>query len=141
MIHDSEDRAARAMALPSPVTPFTSVAGEVNLTDHTPPHEVRVARLFDLTYELVPRNTGEIIVAALEFEVGIANAGAQHPDERGAFRRLRHWELFSKELSIITKDYKHINVTSTSYIHRRCCVPHLILMEFYIATGFAESLR
>ena len=64
--------------------------------------------LLDDPDELVPEHAAERVVAALELEVGAADAGAQHPHQRFSARRHRHRHVVAqRELPVLEPERAH----------------------------------
>jgi hypothetical protein len=70
------------MAAEIAAAPFTSAAGEVDLAGHALAEPGFVLRFGHFADELVAGGAGEAVVAALEFEVGGADAGGEQADAR-----------------------------------------------------------
>jgi hypothetical protein len=60
-------------------------ATNVDLSNHPAPEKRAVRRFNYATYELVPECAAESGIALHNFKVGIANAGADHLNQRFAF--------------------------------------------------------
>ena len=82
MLHDPQHRTVRAVAPQSPPAPLAAPASQVDLADDAAAHERARVRLHHLADELVSRRSAEAVVAALQFEIGVADARAQQPDQR-----------------------------------------------------------
>jgi hypothetical protein len=75
------------VSAPACETGAAQAAHGVDLTDNAATDEPRRALLDDAD-ELVARDPGERVVPARELDIGVADAGAEHTDERFARRRL-----------------------------------------------------
>ena len=64
-------------------------AGEVDFAHHAAADKRGRVRLHDLADEFVSGNAAEAVIAALQLEVGVADASEQKPDQREAFGALR----------------------------------------------------
>jgi hypothetical protein len=84
MADDAEYRANRAMALKPPPAPVTLVTSKVDLAHDPFPYDGRRVCLHYLAHELVTRRAAKPVVAALEFEIRIADAGHEEADPRVA---------------------------------------------------------
>src|SRR4051794_21572537 len=84
VLYDSEDGAIEAVPTETNGAEFALAAGNVNLTDNP------LAGLNDNARKFVSRHASKIVIAALQLEIGVADAGAQHADYRKATRRVRH---------------------------------------------------
>ena len=91
MLHDAEDGAGGAMAAESACAPLAAAAGKVDLTDDALADERGVLGFHHFTDKFMAGNAAEAVVAALEFEVGVADAARKQANEREAFgtRRAR----------------------------------------------------
>ena len=92
VLHNAEHRAARAVAAETARAPLAVAAGEIDLAHHALAEERGRVRLHHFAHKLVSGHAAEAVVAALEFEVGVADACQQKTDQRepfGAFRTRR----------------------------------------------------
>ncbi len=64
-------------------------ASQIDFADHPLPHQLAVVGFDNLAHELVAGCSGETVVAALQFEIGIADAAAQQTNPRKAVRAPR----------------------------------------------------
>jgi hypothetical protein len=85
MADDAKNRAIRTVTSEIPGTPFAAPAGEVDFTNDALSDEGTIVRFDDLTHEFMARTTAEAIIAVLQLEVGVADAGGQEADERESF--------------------------------------------------------
>jgi hypothetical protein len=81
MVDDAENRAPRAMASEAAPAPVAGAAGQVDLAGDAAANPGGRIRLDHLADELVAGRAGEAVVTMLEFEIGIADAGAEQADE------------------------------------------------------------
>src|ERR1019366_953032 len=81
---DSQHGAVGAVASQSAAAPFAMGAGEIDFSGHALAEERGRVRFGHLGDELVTGRTGEGVVAALEFEIGVADAAGQEAQEREA---------------------------------------------------------
>jgi len=84
MTRNSQHRAPRAMPAETPGAPLTFPAGDVDLADHPPADPLRSVSRDHFPDEFVPGTAAKAVVAPLEFEIGIADAGHAQADERVA---------------------------------------------------------
>src|SRR5690242_12086995 len=87
MFDDAQHFASGAVAPHAFLAPAACSAIQIDLTDHAPADQITAASFHHLADELVPGSSGKTVVAALQLQVGIANAAAQKPDEGKAFGR------------------------------------------------------
>lgn len=86
MLNNSEDGPVGAVASPAFRTCLTLAAGKVNLTHNTPANPPGIVGFHHLSNEFVPGDSVEPVVAPLQFQIGVADPGAQQPDSREARR-------------------------------------------------------
>ena len=87
MVDDAEDGAVGAVATESAEAPFAAGAGEVDFAGDALAEERGGIGFGHFGDEFVAGGAGEAVVAALQFEIGIADAGGEQPEEgepRGA---------------------------------------------------------
>ena len=84
VFHNSQHGAMRAVAAQFAPAPLAAAAGQIDFADHAPAHQRAIVRFHHHADELVPRCAAKTVVAALELEVGVADAAAQQADEREA---------------------------------------------------------
>jgi hypothetical protein len=87
LVDNSEDSAVGAVASESPGAPGASVTGQIDFADDAFAEQIRVIRLNHLAGEFVAGSAREIIIAALQFEVGIADASREKANEGKTGRR------------------------------------------------------
>src|SRR5579859_4978862 len=107
MFHDPEHRALRAMPAEAPPAPVAAAATQVDLSHYALPDQFAPPRLHHLTHKLVSRNAGETVIAALQFQIGIADAAAQQPDQRESLRRARPRNSFQRHAPIFYVNCNH----------------------------------
>jgi hypothetical protein len=64
--------------------PFALTACQIDFADDSSSSQTTIVRGYNFADELVTRNPGETVIAAEQFQVGVANAGTQKPDQRVA---------------------------------------------------------
>jgi hypothetical protein len=74
VLYDSEHGAIETVPTETNGAEFALAAGNVNLTDNPLPGVNDNARKF------VSRHASKIVIAALQLEIGVADASAQHAD-------------------------------------------------------------
>ena len=84
MVDDAEHGALRAMTAQAAPAPVARAAGQVDFADDAPADPLGRIGFDHFAHELVPGRAGEAVIAALQFEVGIADAAAEQADEREA---------------------------------------------------------
>jgi hypothetical protein len=77
MLDDAEDRTARTMPSQTTFAPIARSAAQVNLADDPPSDEFGIVRLDYFADKFMSRNSGKSVVAALKFEVGVADPSAK----------------------------------------------------------------
>src|SRR5207249_8139519 len=88
-----EDGPMRAVPPQILLAPLAHAAIEVDLADDPPAQQILVIRLDDFADELVSRCTGEAVVSALQLQIGVADSGEEHADERESRRPGWLWGL------------------------------------------------
>jgi len=78
----SEDLSSGTVPAQIAFTPLALATCQIDLADDSPTRQTTVLRGHNFADELVSRSPGEIVIAAEQFEVGIANAATQKPDQR-----------------------------------------------------------
>jgi len=69
--------------------PIALTACQIDLADDSSSNQIRIVRRHHLADKLVSRGSGETVIAAEQFEVGVANTGTQKPDQGEARRTAR----------------------------------------------------
>ena len=82
-------------------------AGEVDLAGDTLSDEGARIGFYYLGDEFVTGRSGEAVVAALQFEIGIADATGQQAQEREAPGTLRNWERAGGDCAILQVNCEH----------------------------------
>src|SRR5262245_41607170 len=80
MADDAQNAPIRAVAAQSLQTPLAFGTCDIHFTHNPAPSQPRIIRLDDFTDKLVARSTRKAIVAALEFEVGVADTCQNRAD-------------------------------------------------------------
>ena len=96
MIHDAEDATLRAMPAEPAAAPLASAARQVDLAHHAAADPRGRIRLHHFTHEFMSWSAGKTVVPALQFQIGIADAAAEQPDqcEAGGTAGLRFFPHF-----------------------------------------------
>ena len=89
MPDDPEYGSFSAMTSDARNAPFAGAAGNVDLTDNPLPDQFGMIGFHNLADKLMPGNTREPVVAALQFEIGIADPGEQKADQGKTWRPQR----------------------------------------------------
>jgi len=82
MLHDSKDGAVGAVAPQIPVTPLTRAAIQIDLTHDAAADQISAVGFDHFADKLVSGDAGEAVISALQLQVGIADPGAEHAQER-----------------------------------------------------------
>ena len=70
------------MPAESLAAPIAAAALEIDLAHHAAADQVAPLRFHHFADELMAGNAGKAVIAALQFEIGIADAAAQQANER-----------------------------------------------------------
>jgi hypothetical protein len=89
VFQDAQHGTPRAMPAESPRAPFAVPAGEIDLTNHALADQRGRIGFHHLADEFVPRHAAKPVIAALKFEIGVADAAEQKTDQRESLRALR----------------------------------------------------
>src|SRR5665213_3963820 len=81
MTHNSEHRPCRAMAPEAAPAPGAHAACKIDLADNSPPDQFFRVRRHHFSHELVAGCSGKAVVAALQFQIGIADASRDETNE------------------------------------------------------------
>ena len=93
IIYDSQNASLGTMPAHILAAPVAVSARQIDLAHYATAYQRLAVRLYHLTHELVPRNTGEAVIAALQLQIRIADPGANEPDQRESPRAFGHWKL------------------------------------------------
>ena len=107
VLDDAEHGAMRAVAAEAAGAPLAGAAGEVDFAHHAAAEQRGVVGFHDFAHELVAGHAGEAVVAALEFEVGVADAGGEEADKRVAGGARRQGHVAHGDEAVIEKDGEH----------------------------------
>ena len=77
VLHDAQDCALRAVPAETLAAPVATAATEIDFAHHAPANQFAPARLHYFADELMARNSVEAVIAALQFQIRIADAAAQ----------------------------------------------------------------
>lgn len=89
VVDDAENGAIRAVAAEFAAAPFALAAGEIDFAGDSLADPIFIFGFDDDASELVAGSAAEVVVAALEFEVGGADSGGEHADFRESFTKAR----------------------------------------------------
>jgi hypothetical protein len=98
--------AVAAHLSPSMMTKPQASAGNVDFTDNAPPHPVLIpcaGDLHDVANEFVAERAMKIVIAAQDFNIGIANSRQAHTDQRPPGPPSR-WRFLHQRKTISTCD-------------------------------------
>ncbi len=84
MAYDAEHGAVGTVAAQTLAAPLAVRASEIDFAHHAFGQQRAVVRCGHFGHKFVPGRAGEAIVAALQFQIGIANAGHQQAQQRVA---------------------------------------------------------
>jgi hypothetical protein len=87
--------------------PLALAAGEIDFTNDTASQQLRIVRFDDFTDKLVPRRSAKSVVASLKFEIRVANAARQKPDERKTACTIRTANLADVDTPIFQMNREH----------------------------------
>src|SRR5262249_47604379 len=107
MSDNSKNLAARAVPPKAAAAPVAIPAGEIDFADDTPAQQLRIIRRDNLANELVPGSACESVVAAKQFQIGIADATAQQTDRCVPFRRARPACFLQRHAALFEMDSNH----------------------------------
>jgi hypothetical protein len=107
VFHDAEDGAIGAVTFERTGAPLAAAAGEVDLTGDALADPARIVGFDDLTDELVTGCSTEAVVAALEFEVGVADAAAEEAKERESLGAAGPGHFAEFDATVFEVDGKH----------------------------------
>jgi len=114
VLDDSQHGAVGASGVPSPGAPFAMRAGEVDLAGHAPAAERGRVRLHHLGDELVAGRSGEPVVAALQLEIGIADAAGQQAQQCEPLRARWNGQGAGSDGAILQVNCEHALYNRTS---------------------------
>ena len=107
MVHNSENRAARAMPSQASVAPRAIAAVEIDLAYDTAADQIRGIGLDDFRDKFVAGNSHEAVVSALQLQVCITDSGAKHTEQRKAGRTDWQGSLFDFDAAVFQADRDH----------------------------------
>ncbi len=87
--------------------PFTPVARKIDLSDDALAGKVRRIGFHHLAHKLVAGRTAKAVVAALKFEIGVADAAGQQPYESETLRPARSRNTARLDASVLNVNSKH----------------------------------
>src|ERR1700737_1552202 len=96
------------MAPQTVLTPLAFSAGQIDFAYHALADPFLVVGRYHFAYELMTRNTLEIVVAALELEVGVADSAIQQPNQRESFRTPRTRIVAQRHRATVQTNCEHI---------------------------------
>ena len=108
----SEDLSSGTVPAQIAFTPLALATCQIDLADDSPTRQTTVVRGHNFADELVSRSPGEIVIAAEQFEVGIANAAVDKTDgsESGGPARLRLLAQFDGAVCEMDCDHADVSV-------------------------------
>lgn len=93
MAEDAKDGALGAVATEAGAAIRAMPAGEIDLADHALAGEVGITRGYYIGDELVAGYTGETVIAAKEFNIGVADAGEAEAQQGEALPEAGPWRF------------------------------------------------
>jgi hypothetical protein len=81
MAHNTEHAATGTMAAHPAPAPFARSTSEVDFSNHAAPCQAAVVRRHDFAYEFMTGSPAKSVVAALQFEIRIADPSQKQPDQ------------------------------------------------------------
>ena len=107
VLDDSQHGAVGAVASHALAAPFAMRAGEVDFAGHAFADEGGGAGFHHLGDELVAGRSGEGVVAALQFEIGIADAAGQQAEESEPLGTRRNRQVADGDGAILQVNCDH----------------------------------
>src|SRR5687767_8062414 len=107
MLNNSEHRSSRTMPAESTRAPAAVTARKVDFSDDALANQIASTSFHNFANELVTGPAGEPIVAALQFKVGIANAGGKNADQCVSLTPPRHRNLAHLNPSFVQMNRQH----------------------------------
>ena len=104
---DAEDGAGGAVAAEPAAAPVAVAAGEVDFAGDAAADDGAAIGLDDLADELVAGDAAEAVVAALELEVGVADATQQEANARVAFGAAWERDFAKRDAAVFEMDGDH----------------------------------
>lgn len=108
MFHDAEHSPARAMASQASLAPLAGSACQIDLAHHALADPASIVRRYDLADEFMAGRTAEVVIAALEFEIGVADSAVEQPDQRESFGTARLRLAAHRDRTMIETNREHI---------------------------------
>jgi threonine synthase len=108
LFDDSEHGATRAMPSQPSLAPLATAACQIDFADYTVADQLRIIRRDYLADEFVPGRSTKAIVAALQFQVGIADSSAQQPDQCKSWRPPGARLVAHKHCAVVKTNREHI---------------------------------
>jgi len=81
--------------------PRTFCACEIDLTHHSLADQADIIGSYNFRDEFMTRYSGESIIAALKFEIGVADPAEKHPEQREALRPFRDWNFLKPDAAVL----------------------------------------
>ncbi len=105
------------------MTPIAFAAGKINLANHALADKLFVIGFENFSDKLMAGNTAETVVAALQFNVGIADATTQQTHQRGSGTTPRHSAFDNANNSLIQMNSEHKVTVSKLESHPELQLP------------------
>ena len=90
------------------LAPLAVAAGQINLSDNALADPVRIVRSDHFAHEFVSRRSAKAVIAALEFEIGIADSAAEQPDQSKSVGPPRAMLVAHRDHTIVQTNREHI---------------------------------
>ena len=121
-------RPMRAMPAKSAPAPIAVAASQVDFAHDAASAQLGIRAFHHFANKLVARRSAEAIIAALKFQVGIADASVNQPNQREAVRNFRTCALANRDVPTFEMNREHaISEYSEMFAIRSACLvgpPH-----------------
>jgi hypothetical protein len=89
--------------------PFAFAACKIDFPDNSFSDEILIIRSHDFADKLMARRSGKTVIPSQQFEVGVADTGAQQPNQRIAARPARFGYLDNGRTALFNVDCDHVS--------------------------------
>ena len=120
VLHDAEHRTIRAMTAHAAKAPFAMAAIEIDLAHDAPSDQARVIGGHHVAHELMAGRSAEIVVAALQFQIGVADAGEDQADQSKAGRPLGYGDVANGDFAVFQMHAEHSVLFSPAMLEASC---------------------
>jgi len=122
MLDDSQHSPMRTVTAEAAPAPFTFLASEIDLAYHSMTDPTGRVRLHYFADEFMAGRPAKSVIAALEFQIGIADSSVQQPDEREPSGPRRAPLVHHSDLSVFQTNGEHIVDTLIMLAELACFV-------------------